>query len=172
MIWGLEDSTVLGLAGIIAGIGVGLGTALMSFWWNYRIRALPHREFLYEKQIEGYLELSTAMCSLLRPCYEFLWSNDLTLDQNRKKFVDIIDKPQDDLHEQVRKCFAILPIDVGRAVLDLYGKLTDDIPNMSNNKEALKVLTMGELDVYDAVRRLAGVKPLTKDMLQAFGKHT
>ena len=43
---------------------------------------------------------------------------------------------------------------------------------MSNNKEVLKVLTMGELDVYDAVRKWAGVKPLTKDMLQAFGKHT
>jgi hypothetical protein len=86
--------------------------------------------------------------------------------------VDIIDKPQDDLHEQVRKCFAILPIDVARAVLDFFGKLTDDIPKMDNNKEVLRVLAMGELNVYDAVRKWAGVEPLTKDMLQAFGKHT
>ncbi len=52
MIWGLEDATVLGLAGITAGL---LATAL-SFWWNYKTRSLPHREFLYQKQIEAYLE--------------------------------------------------------------------------------------------------------------------
>jgi hypothetical protein len=38
----MEDPSFLGLAGIVAGVVVALGTTLLNFWWNYKTRGSPH----------------------------------------------------------------------------------------------------------------------------------
>jgi hypothetical protein len=167
VIWGVEDSTVLGLAGIIA----GLGTALMSFWWNYKTRALGHREFLYQKQIEAYVDLSTNISRSLYPCYNFLLTKDLT-PENRKELVEITQKAHDELWGIERMSLMILPLDVVEAVNKLQLVLAREIPKLDSSKQAGSVLTRAELDVCVSVRKWAGVEPLTKDMLQAFGRHS
>lgn len=163
MIWGMDDSTVLGLAGIVA----GLLTASMSFLWNYKTRALSHREFLYQKQIEGYLELSTNMIRLLDPCYDFLIDNELT-PKNRVRLSNIINKVKDNLRREVARCQAILPIDVASAVNEMYSKLID--VKLESNEQILETLVNAEWDVYAAIRKNAGVEPLTEDMRRAFGQ--
>ena len=140
MIWGVEDSTVLGLAGIVAGAGVGLGTALMSFWWNYKTRALPHQEFLYQKQIEAYLDLSTNMSRSLYPCYNFLFTNALT-PQNRKKFGEITEKAYDEMWGQERLSMMILPVHVAEALRKLLSTLNEELPKFDNSDQAGLVLT-------------------------------
>jgi hypothetical protein len=167
MIWGVEDSTFLGLAGIIAGLGVGLGTALMSFWWNYKTRALGHREFLYKKQIETYVDLSTNISRSLHPCYDFLFMKDLT-PENRKEWVEITTKADDELSGQMRMSLTILPLDVAKAIDHLRSTLSREL---SSEKEPSVVLARAEVEVYNAIRKWAGVEPLTKDMLRAFGEH-
>jgi hypothetical protein len=78
MIWGVGDSTVLALAAIVASVGI----ALMSFWWNYKTRALGHREFLYQKQIEAYAALLTNISHALYPCYDFLFTRERIQDSH------------------------------------------------------------------------------------------
>ncbi len=164
MISGLEDSTVLGLAGIIA----GFGAALMSFWWNYKTRALSHREFLYQKQIEGYLELSAVMTRLLGPCYDLLIDKELT-PRNRVRLWNMIYKMKTDLRREVMRCQAILPIDVVSAVNGLSIKLSD-IPKLKTFEEIIAALVDAESAVYKSIRKNAGVRPLTEDMRRAFGQ--
>jgi hypothetical protein len=168
MIWGVEDSTVLGLAGIIA----GLVTALVSFWWNYKTRALSHREFLYQKQFEEYLELSTIVQRLLRPCYSFLMGKRELTPENRVQLLKIIDKLTDDLRQEMHHCETILPMDVVHAINELIGKSVVHVPKLNNARQIGETLLHAEWDVYKAIRKNAGVEPLTEDMLQAFGEHT
>jgi hypothetical protein len=165
MIWGVEDSTILGLAGIIA----GLLTAAASFWWNYKTRALGHREFLYQKQIEAYVDLSTNISRSLSPCYNFLITKSLT-PENRKEFVEITEKAYDELWCQARLSLMILPAYVGDALVKLLSALNGELPKLDSSKQAGLVLTKAEMTVYVAVRKWAGVEPLTKDMLDAFGE--
>jgi len=165
MIWGVEDSTVLGLTGIIA----GLGTALMSFWWSYKTRAAAHREFLYQKQIETYVALSTEISHLLDPCYTFLSTKDLT-PENRKEFKEIAAKASDEVWGQARLSLMILPVEVAKAVNQLFGTLLE-VAKSDSSEGGIQVLTKAEMGVYEAVREWAGVDPLTKDMLQAFGAY-
>lgn len=163
MIWGMDDSTVLGLTGIIA----GLLTASISFLWSYKTRALSHREFLYQKQIEGYLELSTTMIRLLDPCYDFLIDNQLT-PKNRARLSNILDKVDDGLRREVIRCQAILPLDVASAVNEMYGKVAN--AKLESFEQIVETLMMAEWDVYAAIRKNAGVDPLTEDMRRVFGQ--
>ena len=170
MIWGVDDSTFLGLAGIMAGLVVGLGTALMSFWWNYKTRALGHQEFLYQKQVEAYVDLSTNISRSLSPCYNFLTTKSLT-PENRKEFGVITEKAFDGVWGQARLSLMILPAYVCDALVKLLSALNEELPKLDSSKQAALVLTKAEMAVCVAVRKSAGIEPLTKDMLQAFGQH-
>ena len=170
MIWGVEDSTILGLAGIIA----GLLTAATSFWWNYKTRALPHREFLYQKQIEAYMDLATDFSRSIGPCYDYLVDVDEHTEElspeGRKELEKLTRKAHDDVRGQLGKSAMILPVDVSIAISKLLQKLSR-VHKSGNVMQMAEILIEGEFDVYNAVRKNAGVEPLTKDMLQAFGQH-
>jgi hypothetical protein len=167
MIWGVEDSTILGLAGIIA----GLLTAATSFWWNYKTRALPHREFLYQKQIEAYIELASAISRSIGPCQDYLneFEEDLA-PEKRKKFEKLTKKAYTDLWQQLRKSTTILPSDVVASICDLFLKLAIEVHKSSNPTQMGEMLTDAELDVYGAVRKNAGIEPLTEEMRRVFGQ--
>jgi len=168
MIWGVEDSTFLGLAGIIAGLVVGLGTALMSFWWSYKTRVSPHREFLYQKQIEAYIDLATNISCSLSPCYNFLVTESLTAE-NRKQFEEITEKAHDELWSQARMSLMILPAGVAEAVVGLLSALNSEaMAKLHSSKEAGLVLTKAEMAVYKAAHEWAGVEPLAEEMLRMF----
>ena len=64
----------------------------------------------------------------------------------------------------------ILPVDVSIAISKLLQKLSR-VHKSGNIMQMAEILIEGEFDVYNAVRKNAGVEPLTKDMLQAFGQH-
>lgn len=68
MVWGVDDTTVLGLAGIISSVLI----AAFGYWYNYATRSQPYQQFLYQKQMEAYKEISSELSKLLRPCYEYL----------------------------------------------------------------------------------------------------
>lgn len=82
MIWGVEDSTVLGLAALV----VGLVATVTSLWWNYKIRGLPYQQVLYQKQIEAYARILARIDKVLQPCYDFLrvHHNNLTAEDLMK----------------------------------------------------------------------------------------
>ncbi len=171
MIWGVEDSTVLGLAGIVAGV---IATGI-SLWWNYKTRALPHREFLYQKQIEAYIDLATAFSRSINPCYDYLngLSNRQELTpESRKAFRKLALRAQVDLWEQFRKSALILPQDVAVAIGELLGKLLNEVHKSGNPIQMIRILIDGEIGVYKAVRKNAGVRPLTKEMRRVFGEPT
>jgi hypothetical protein len=131
---------------------------------------LGHREFLYQKQIEAYVDLSTIISRSLHPCYNFLFTKALT-PENRKEFVEITEKAYDELWGHERMSLMILPLGVAEAVTKLMLVLTRELPKLDNSKQAGSVLSRAELDVCVSVRKWAGVEPLTKEMLQAFGEH-
>ena len=167
MIWGMEDSTVLGLAGIIT----GFGAILMSFWWNYKTRALPHREFLYQKQIEAYLELASAISRSIGPCHDYLYEGEEELaPEKRKEFEKLTKKAYTDLWEQLRRSTTILPKDVVLSICDLLRKVADEVHKSGNATQMGDMLTDAELDVYAAVRKNAGTEPLTEEMRRVFGQ--
>jgi hypothetical protein len=142
----------------------------MSFWWNYKTRALGHQEFLYQKQIEAYVDLSTNISRLLYPCYNFLFTKGLT-PENRKELLEIALKAHDGLRGQLRLSVIILPLDVAKAVTRLLITLLRELPKLDSPEQAVGVLTRAELDVCTTIREWAGVEPLTEDMLGAFGEH-
>jgi hypothetical protein len=167
MILGMEDSTVLGLTGIIAGVL----TASMSFWWNYKTRALPHREFLYQKQIEAYIEVATAISRSVNPCHNYLGQFEEELaPEKRKEFEKLTETAYADLWEPLQKSMTILPRDVVTAICDLFLKLVTEVHKSGNPMEMRDMLTDAELDVYSAVRKNAGIEPLTEEMRQVFGE--
>jgi hypothetical protein len=141
----------------------------MSFWWNYKTRASPHREFLYQEQIKAYVDLSANIPRLLHPCLTFLSTKDLT-PENRKEFEEIVFKAAGELRGQVRLSMMILPLDVAKAVNQLFETLFK-LDESDSSERGIEVLIKAEMGVYEAVREWAGVEPLTKDMLRAFGQH-
>jgi len=166
MILGVEDSTVLGLAPIIAIVIV----AGMSFLWNYKTRALPHREFLYQEQIAAYTELAAVISRSLFPCFEFLWGKKELTPEHRTEFVQIVTKAYNELWEQSRKSMVILPLDVSTAVFVLQLALVRDAPKLESPRQTMDFLQNAEWNVYAAVRKRAGIEPLTEDMRRVFGQ--
>jgi hypothetical protein len=65
----------------------------------------------------------------------------------------------------------ILPVDLAKAIHALHSTLIE-LGKFDSSKQAGLALTKAEMAVYEAARKWAGVEPLTKDMLEAFGKHT
>jgi hypothetical protein len=88
----------------------------------------------------------------------------------RAEFLEILNKTADALHEQLWRSAAILPLDVALAVNQLLMKLVTDIPQLENAKQIGVSLLQAQKEVYSAMRKNAGVEPLTKEMLGAFGQ--
>jgi hypothetical protein len=53
---------------------------------------------------------------------------------------------------------------------DLLSKLADEVHKSSKATEMGDMLTDAELDVYAAVRKNAGIEPLTEEMRRVFGQ--
>jgi hypothetical protein len=126
VIWGVEDSTVLGLAAIIAGLGVGFGTALISFWWNYKTRGLSHQQFLYQKQIEAYPRVLASIANVMQPCYDFLLvhHNVLTTEDREKMRLEV-EKLLQEHTLGLDRDLVLLPSEVIRSINKLNGTLRD-----------------------------------------------
>jgi hypothetical protein len=142
----------------------------MAYVWSYKTRAYPHREFLYQRQIDEYKELSVCVSRNIEVCHHFLFGKTTLTPQMRTEFLGILNKTADALHEQSWKSYAILPKDVLLAVNALLIKLVNEIPRLEDAKQIGVILLHAETAVYNAMRKNAGVEPLTKEMLAAFGE--
>ena len=96
----MQESTILGLAGLL----VGAFSVGASLWWNYATRASLHREFLYERQIEMYRELTNSVTRVVWP---------LINSKNAKELRRKIEKAERDLLAPFYKALPIMPKDVG-----------------------------------------------------------
>ncbi len=162
----MQDSTIIGVAGLAA----GLLTSAMAYYWSYKTRGYPHREYLYQIQIDEYRELSVGLSRSVNPCYDFLFGKTTLTPEMRTTFLGILNKAADDSHEQFRRGAAILRLDVAMAVNQVCIKLLMDIPKMDNATQIGTTLLQAEMEVYSAIRKNAGIEPLTKEMWRAFGR--
>ena len=170
MIGGVDDTTVLGLAGIISSVLI----AAFGYWYNYATRSQPHREFLYQKQIEAYLELSTILSKLLRPCYEYLVTKRNLTPEDKSEYSKITSAVFLDVVQQAPIARMMLPNDVNEKIGTLLSVLTEGYYGQrglpDNATEVLLTLTEAEFGIYDAIRKNAGIDPLTQQMRQVFGQ--
>jgi hypothetical protein len=172
LIWGVDDSTVLGLAGIIA----VLLTAVISFWWNYKTRGMPHQEFLYQKQIEAYNSVSMRIGRITDACYDFLDApnNVLTEDDRAKMRALFLELSRKHL---LAGDWFLLPKGVVVAVNDLLRTLfritatgTElDGRAMVEQQDPLTTLFDAQFKVYDTMRKEARIEPLTEHIHWAIG---
>ncbi|MFI5449661.1 MAG: hypothetical protein ACHQ03_07850 [Candidatus Bathyarchaeia archaeon] len=162
----MDGSTIIGVGGLV----VALVTTAMAYVWSYKTRAYPHREFLYQRQIDEYKELSVCLSRNIDVCEHFLVGKTTLTPEMRAEFLEILNKTADALHEQLWKSSAILPKDVLLAVNALLIKLVTEIPQLENARQIGVTLLHAETAVYNAMRTKAGVAPLTKEMLAAFGQ--
>ena len=141
----------------------------MAYYWSYKTRGYPHREFLYQRQIDEYKELSVCLSRNIGACENFLFGKTTLTPDMRTKFQKLLNKTADALHEQLFSSAAILPVDVASAVNLLCIKLVTEIPTLENPLQITDSLLEAQKGVYSAMRKNAGVEPLTKEMLGAFG---
>lgn len=70
----------------------------------------------------------------------------------------------------VRKTAMILPNEVLAAANTLHKKVGKDVYELDTPLEMLSMLINAEMDVYAAVRKSAGIGPLSKEMQRFFGQ--
>jgi hypothetical protein len=141
----------------------------MAYVWSYKTRGYPHRELLYQRQIDEYKELSFCLSRNISTCQKFLYGKTTLTPEMRTEFVGILNNAADALHERLWKSAAIVPKDVLMAINALLIKLVTEIPQLEDPRQIADILIHAQTDVYTAMRKKAGVAPLTKEMLAAFG---
>jgi hypothetical protein len=151
MIWGVEDSTVLGLAGIIA----VLGAALISFWWNYKTRGLSHQQFLYQKQIEAYPRVLESIANVMQPSYDFILAhNNVLTAEDREKMRLEVEKPLREHTLGLDKDLFLLPTEVINSINELNGTLRD-VTTYGTRERAVEGNGIVVEDIADPFRALS-----------------
>lgn len=162
-----------------------IGTLLIagiSLYLNYRSRSSPHREFLYQKQIEGYNEVLRATAAVSQPCLDFLESHGFRLTPvARAELRSMCDKLwRNNILEAESGGMTMLPASVLSEVDNLYYVLWSiTAPNEQKHlwprkyvyhEDPFRLVNLAQQRVYSAIRKAAGIGPLSRDILRVVGK--
>jgi N-acyl-D-aspartate/D-glutamate deacylase len=176
MIWGMEDSTFLGLAGIVAGVGAALVTTLLNLWWNYKTRGLPYQQALYQKQIEAYTHLTASLANVLQPYYGLLRAH--RENPTAEDIVKMRNKIRELLEDYTLRLVGdmfLIPREIVQSVNRLYGVLWDlattgiAIVTMSDGgirevgmADSFEVLNDAHLRILNTIREKAHIEALSE----------
>jgi len=167
-------------------VAISGAVAIGSLYLTYRSRSQPHREFLYEKQIEAYEVLANAIIRLTQPLYDFIGSHNYKLtSKSQGKMARLYNKLfQDNFSPIESRLWGIMPIEVMEPISNLTATIeatvnTDDdmtrsAPDIIHDriqqlrKDPYTSLKMAETDVIEAIRKCAGVDPLSEEMRKVF----
>lgn len=171
----MEESTIVAILSIIASSAV----AALSLWLNYKDRSSPHREFLYEKQMDAYDVVLEALGRVVQPCLDFLHSHGYKLTPDtRAEMRNLLEKHyRSDFFEI--KGWTFLPTEViheiGRVFVILYSITAPDAqahkwpPEFVQSKNPYGLLMDAKNRVYNVVAQAAGIGPLSAEIRKVTG---
>jgi hypothetical protein len=174
-------------------VAVSGAVAIASLYLTYKSRSQPHREFLYEKQIEAYEALANAIIRLTQPLYDFIGSHNYKLTpESRAEMRHLYNRLfQDNFFAIEGKFWGIVPTEVMEAISNLTATIEATVATDEDimrwdmtggpmyvtwqpghaeqvGKDPYTSLKMAETDLIEAIRKYAGVDALSEEMRKAF----
>jgi hypothetical protein len=171
----VEESTVVAILSVIASSAI----AAFSLWLNYKDRSSPHRQSLYEKQLETYEVVAERLGRMVQPCLDFIASHNYKLTSGmRAEMRDLFLKHFRSDFFEIRG-YVFLPNEVTEAInqvlVILYSITAPDDQaskwpaEFVQSKNPYRLLNNAENSVYRAIRKAAGIEPLSTEIRKVTG---